>query len=284
MIFHDLSKRAIYTIISLFIITLLLVFAYVNFVQWIITLLTATLSGIAMWEFVKLTNLSTKRNYRKLLIWITVIIVLGFYVSTLKDYLSMLPLALVFLGIIAVFAYHFNKIQGCVQSIAQGFFGLIYIAVPLGIILKILYLDSTCKIGHEGRMWVIYLLIVTKITDVGAYFWGRLLGNKKLAPSVSPGKTVMGAFSGFVFAIVFSFLFYCTAHIFPNFHLPLIDSLWLGALVGIFGQIGDLAESLLKRDADVKDSNRLPGLGGVLDMVDSLLFTAPVIFFYLYSC
>ncbi|MCB1066878.1 MAG: phosphatidate cytidylyltransferase [Simkania sp.] len=284
MIFHDLSKRAIYTIISLLIIATLLIFAYVPLVSWIITLLTATLGGIAMWEFVKLTNLSHKKRYRKLLIASTVIVILGFYCSTLKSTFSLLPLGLLFLGIIAVFIYHFNKIQGCTQSIAQGFFGLFYVAVPLGLILKILYLYSACKIGHEGRMWLIYLLVVTKITDVGAYFGGRLFGNKKLAASISPGKTIAGALSGFVVAIIFSFIFYALAHLLPNFFLTFYESLWLGALIGIFGQVGDLAESLLKRDADVKDSNCLPGLGGILDMVDSLLFTAPLIYFFLYFC
>ena len=284
MIFHDLAKRAIYTIISLLIIAVLLIFAYVPVVAWMITLLTAALGGIAMWEFVKLTNLSSKKHYRQLLIISAVVIIIGCYLSTLKTTFSMLPLALLFLGIIAVFIYHFNKIKGCTQSIAQGFFGLFYVAVPLGLILKILYLYSACKVGHEGRMWLVYLLVVTKITDVGAYFGGRLFGNKKLAASISPGKTVAGALSGFVVAIAFSFLFYALSHLLPNFFLTFYESLWLGALIGVLGQVGDLAESLLKRAADVKDSNRLPGLGGVLDMVDSLLFTAPLIYFFLYFC
>lgn len=284
MNFQDLSKRTLYTIVSLLIVAVLLFFSYRFPVQWIITLLTAGLGAVAMWEFVKLTNVSKKKHYRQLLIGTTIVVIIGFFISTIDSSYSLLPIVLLFIGIIALFLYHFNKIQGCTQSIAQGFFGLFYIAVPLGLILKILYLYSPCKIGHEGRLWLVYLLVVTKITDVGAYFGGRLFGNKKLAASISPGKTVAGALAGFVSAIIFSLLFYSISHLVPNYYLTFYESLWLGATIGILGQAGDLAESLLKRDAQVKDSNRLPGLGGILDMLDSLLFTAPVIYFFLYFC
>ena len=215
---------------------------------------------------------------------IGVLTVLGFFVSTFDTRFGLLPFILIFLGAISLFLYHFDKVQESTEFIAKALFGVIYVAVPIGLLLKILYLFSPCAMGHEGRAWFLYLLVVTKITDVGAYFGGRLFGNKKLAASISPGKTIAGALSGFVVAIIFSFIFYALAHLLPNFFLTFYESLWLGALIGIFGQVGDLAESLLKRDADVKDSNCLPGLGGILDMVDSLLFTAPLIYFFLYFC
>lgn len=284
MNFQDLSRRFLYTIISLFVIALMLVFAYIPAVKWLVALLTSLIGGVAMWEFVKLSTVSGKRGYLKLLILWTVFIIIGFFLSTFHSAFNLLPMIMLFLGLIVVFLYHFNKVEGCIQSISQGFFGLLYIAVPLGLLLKILYLYSPCKVGHEGRLWVVYLLVVTKITDVGAYFGGRLFGNKKLAAHISPGKTIVGACSGFVSAIVFSLIFYLISQVLPNFHLTFVESISLGAVLGIFGQAGDLAESLLKRDADVKDSNRLPGLGGVLDMLDSLLFTIPVIYFFLYFC
>jgi len=284
MNFSDLSRRALYTVISLFILAALLVFAYAFPVQWIITCLAAILGAVAIWEFTKLAKMREQALYRQLLICATVFVIVGFSVSTLHSSLTLLPLILLFLSSIGLFLFHFNKIEGCIQSIAQGFFALFYIAVPLGLILRILYLDSSCHVMQEGRLWVVYLLIVTKITDVGAYFGGRLFGNKKLAAKISPGKTVMGAIAGFLSAVIFSFLFSALDHVLPNFHISFTESLYLGAVIGVLGQVGDLAESLIKRDANVKDSNRLPGLGGVLDMLDSLLFTAPVIYFFLYFC
>jgi len=284
MIFQDLSRRFLYTFISLIVIAAVTVFAYIPIVQWIIALLISIIGAIAMWEFVKLMKVDENRHDLQLLIAITMTVILGFFLSTLHPAYTLLPLILLFLGIIALFLYHFNKIQGCIQSIGQGLFGLVYIAIPLGLLLKILYLYSPCKMGHVGRFWLIYLLIVTKITDVGAYFGGHLFGNKKLALAISPGKTVAGALVGFLSAIFCSIIFYAIHHLLPGFYLTFTESIWLGALLGVLGQVGDLAESLLKRDAEVKDSNRLPGLGGVLDMLDSLLFTIPAIYFFLYFC
>jgi phosphatidate cytidylyltransferase len=135
----------------------------------------------------------------------------------------------------------------------------------------------------DGRWWLVYLLVVTKITDIGAYFIGRLWGKRRLAPVLSPKKTIEGAFGGFICAILGSLAMVYIGQEFAGKSFPLhpSDALWLGIVIGIFGQIGDLAESLLKRDAAAKDSNTLPGLGGILDMLDSLIFTAPIVYFYL---
>ena len=118
------------------------------------------------------------------------------------------------------------------------------------------------------------------MTDVGAYFVGKFLGKHKLS-KLSPNKTLEGAVMGLVTAIAVSVLMYYLGRkfAFENFSFTLFRSIWLGALIGVLGQAGDLAESLLKRDAKVKDSNQIPGLGGILDMLDSLLFTAPFTYF-----
>ena len=127
------------------------------------------------------------------------------------------------------------------------------------------------------------MLVVTKITDVGAYFAGGLWGKRKLAPQISPGKTVEGALFGLFCALLASFAFHLLSQYSgaQGFQLGVGEWMVLGMLLGVIGQFGDLSESLLKRDANKKDSNSLPGLGGVLDAVDSLLFTAPIIYFYI---
>jgi phosphatidate cytidylyltransferase len=131
-----------------------------------------------------------------------------------------------------------------------------------------------------GRGWIAYLLVVTKITDIGAYFAGSLWGRRKLAPQISPGKTVEGAIFGLASAVSASYVF----HLFSqgrSFQLTTLEWVSFGLILGAIGQFGDLSESLLKRDANKKDSNTLPGLGGVLDAVDSLLFNTPILYLYL---
>jgi phosphatidate cytidylyltransferase len=115
------------------------------------------------------------------------------------------------------------------------------------------------------------------MTDTAAYYTGRAIGRHKLAPRVSPGKTIEGTIGGFAAAVVTGYL--CKLGFFPE--IPAVHALALGATLGMIGQIGDLAESLLKRGSNVKDSGTLlPGHGGVLDRVDSILFCAPVLFYY----
>jgi phosphatidate cytidylyltransferase len=115
------------------------------------------------------------------------------------------------------------------------------------------------------------------MTDTGAYYTGRSIGKHKLAPRVSPGKTIEGSIGGFVAAALTGPL--CKLTFFPE--IPMVDAILLGATIGVTGQIGDLAESLLKRGAGVKDSGTIfPGHGGMLDRLDSILFCAPVLYYY----
>ncbi len=129
--------------------------------------------------------------------------------------------------------------------------------------------------------WGYYIFIIFAsiwLCDSAAYFFGKSFGKHKLHPRVSPKKTIEGAVAGLAFAVLaFALLGY---YLVPE--IPLIHNIVAGVIVGVLGQIGDLAESLLKRDACVKDSsNILPGHGGLLDRFDSILFVAPSLFVYL---
>jgi phosphatidate cytidylyltransferase len=126
-------------------------------------------------------------------------------------------------------------------------------------------------------------IAVTWGTDIGAYAFGRMFGKRKLMPSVSPGKTVAGAVGGVVAAIASSW-FYIVVFLKPFGHLALtpLGMILFGIAISVTGQTGDLAESLLKREAGVKDSSSLlPGHGGLLDRWDSLLFTVPIAYLIL---
>jgi phosphatidate cytidylyltransferase len=139
--------------------------------------------------------------------------------------------------------------------------------------------EGTIRVGpwvsERGAWLVMFVLLATWAVDTGAYFIGKLYGSKKLAPRLSPGKTVEGSIAGFVSAVIIGAV---TAAV---IRMPQPHGLILGALIGIVGQIGDLAESALKREVGIKDFGSIvPGHGGILDRIDSLLFTGPVVFWY----
>ncbi len=128
-----------------------------------------------------------------------------------------------------------------------------------------------------GFHYLVLVLAATWGTDTLAYFVGMNLGKHKLAPVISPHKSVEGFWGGLAGGIMAAFITWLAGH-----RLPLVHYLLIGLLVGIIGQAGDLAESAFKRMAGVKDSSRIiPGHGGILDRFDSLFFTAPVTYYYL---
>ncbi len=130
-----------------------------------------------------------------------------------------------------------------------------------------------------GRNWVFFALFTTFASDTTAFFVGRALGKHRLAPHISPGKTWEGAIAGIFGAITVSLLFTLPTPL--SVPLGYGQAILLGLLVSVFGQLGDLTESLLKRNMGVKDSGKLiPGHGGILDRIDSVVFTGVVVYYY----
>lgn len=258
----DLGRRLVVSTISIVLIVLLLTFAYVRNIQSVLALVLGLLSAVATWEYIQFAKERGIRVQTGLMIAFSLLLTISF--------LGRSPGTIFFIGTILLFAFHFRAKDGAIVDLAVSLFALVYIAVPLGMILKTLYFPFV-----DGRLWVAYLLAVTKITDIGGYFGGHFFGRRKLAPHISPGKTVEGAICGLISALLVSYLFHLLGVV------GQLEWIGLGLGLGCIGQFGDLAESLLKRDANLKDSNALPGLGGVLDMVDALLFSAPLLYFYL---
>lgn len=166
------------------------------------------------------------------------------------------------------------------QRIFSTVFGVVYTATLFGFALRIIYINAGSA-PPGGVFLMLFLVIVTKFSDAGAYAFGVLLGKHKMIPHISPAKSwegLVGAFVGcFVTATI---MLKC----FPQQLLPLdwTSGLLIAPVLCIIGVIGDLAESVLKRCFVIKDSGHsLPGIGGILDLTDSLLFTAPVFYFYL---
>lgn len=165
-------------------------------------------------------------------------------------------------------------------SVSATVFGVIYVALLSGFLIGVRMTPDSFTAEptpHLASKLLTMFLAMVMMTDTGAYYTGRSIGRRKLAPRVSPGKTIEGAIGGFITAIITGPV--CRLIFFPE--IPLSHALALGAAIGIVGQVGDLAESMLKRGSDVKDSGTLlPGHGGMLDRLDSILFCAPLLYYY----
>ena len=133
-------------------------------------------------------------------------------------------------------------------------------------------------IEYDGRDWVLLVIFATFASDTSAYFTGRALGKHKMAPAISPGKTWEGAIGGLVGAVVATIILAVITGVDDIGYAKIIP---LGFLISIFAQVGDLTESALKRNADAKDAGSLiPGHGGVLDQLDSIIFTVVLVYYY----
>jgi phosphatidate cytidylyltransferase len=161
--------------------------------------------------------------------------------------------------------------EGVFQRWAWMIGGLLYVGWLLGLLVA-LRLEG-------GRNWIYLALFATFASDSAAYFTGRAIGRHKLAPRISPGKTWEGAIAGVFGAVIIGLLFTLGTPL--QLRLSYAQAIILGALISVFGQIGDLAESLLKRNTGVKDSGSLmPGHGGLLDRIDSIVFAGVVVYLY----
>ena len=172
-----------------------------------------------------------------------------------------------------------GRTQGATADWAGSLFGLFYVAGLFSFLVLLREMPRELGLDYElGGLWIIYLLLCIWSCDTFAYFIGAPLGKHKLSPAVSPHKTVEGFLGGILGAVAAAF--FCYYVFFSSAELQHL--LIVAAFVALIGQVGDLAESLLKRDAQVKDISKIiPGHGGILDRFDSLLFVAPVAYYYL---
>jgi phosphatidate cytidylyltransferase len=161
--------------------------------------------------------------------------------------------------------------------------GVIYLPLMLSYLVRLrtfwpelMRLDRTHFLVPAGACWLVLVVFTCWAEDTAAYAVGKTVGRHKLCPAISPGKTIEGSAAGFLAAVLVA------AALGYWFGLPVLHGAVLGALLGVVAQLGDLSKSVMKRQAGVKDSGAiLPGHGGVLDRFDSLLFSAPVAFYYL---
>jgi phosphatidate cytidylyltransferase len=179
-----------------------------------------------------------------------------------------LVLGMILFGLI--FLWRFGELELVVQQLALLLFGFIYVPLLLGHLVLLRTLPF-------GREWIYLVLLIVMASDTGAYFSGISLGRHKLYPAISPNKSVEGAIGGLLGGLLAAFVARYT--FFPA--LDVVDCLLLGLGLGAMSQLGDLFESMLKRSFGVKDSGTIiPGHGGILDRLDSLLLAFPLAFYY----
>jgi phosphatidate cytidylyltransferase len=232
------------------------------------TVLVAIWGLLAAYEFYKIAEVKAPP-----LIWFGLIWTALFIISPHFPYTQTLPLLLTSTVVLSLFWLLLRpKKEGAFLGWGWTMAGILYIGWLLSHLVALRGLD-------DGRNWVFLALLATFGSDTAAYFAGRALGKHKLAPSISPGKTWEGTIAGFLGAIVISLLFTLPWPL----QLPIGygTAIILGLAISVFGQLGDLVESLLKRNTGVKDSGRLlPGHGGALDRIDSVVFAGVVVYYY----
>lgn len=163
-----------------------------------------------------------------------------------------------------------------ILAISTTLFGLMYVPWLLNFIQKINFFPKV-----EGHYYLLYFVLITKFSDTGAYVVGSLIGKHKMIPRISPGKTWEGFAGAILISTMASLVF---AHFFHQHMvgMTIVHAVILGMILSVCAVAGDLIESLFKREAGIKDSGKLfPGIGGILDLLDSLLFNAPIMYLYL---
>ena len=200
---------------------------------------------------------------------------------------AVFPLILVLIFSVFIVALFDNK-PNVILNITYTFTGILYTIVPFMLLLNITCLDRAFTFNNVTNLWyndcapynfhyVLGIILLIWASDVGAYLVGSLIGKHKLFERISPGKTWEGTIGAFILNIGCAFII---AHLFQE--LALKHWIVISVLVSVFGTIGDLVESMFKRQAGIKDSGKImPGHGGILDRFDSLLFVSPFVYAYL---
>ncbi|MFA6166427.1 MAG: phosphatidate cytidylyltransferase [Gemmatimonadaceae bacterium] len=250
----------------------------------LVTLL-ALASGLAAWEFYRLAEVRGARPLSGVGIVASVLIpvvvharFLGFWVPPVSVVALLVPLLLT----VALFTR--GSDGGPMAAVGTTLAGIVYTGGMLSFAYALRYHEFVVD-ARGGTALVLLPVVVTWLNDTGAYVAGRAFGRAKLMPTVSPGKTWAGAYGAVVASVLTTWVL--AAFVLPPMaHLSMrpLGIVVVGVGLSLAAQVGDLAESMFKREAGVKDSSHLiPGHGGVLDRVDSLLFTLPVGFVLLGS-
>jgi phosphatidate cytidylyltransferase len=229
----------------------------------------ALIGCLALYEFLVLGRAKGFAIPIPLCIFVMLFIVAAFVLEPVSVEMGVFAALLLIPGSYVVTS---SNLDDALPSSAVAVMATLYVGMLGGSLIRL-----RSDFAADGPHLVFFLLIVVWIGDAGAYYFGRAFGRHKLSPRISPKKTIEGGIGGVTTSVVAAVVIHYT--FFPNF--PLVHAIIAGVLLSICGVIGDLAESMWKRSAAVKDSGTLiPGHGGFLDRFDSIFFTAPILYAY----
>lgn len=256
--------------------------AIIYFGDWALAIVLAVLAALAAWELFRMARETGALPLEPAGIALAALLPIAVHAQRLGIYtLSNTAIVTMVLLLFASTIWLRGPTGKPLSSVAITAFGVLYAGL-FSYIYALRYHDYA--VGAAAGTALVFLpVLLTWTTDVGAYAFGRTFGRKKLIPSISPGKTVEGAVGGLGLAIVICLL-YVRFILMPYAQLGLTiqGAVLFAIVISVAAQTGDLAESLLKREAGVKDSSHIiPGHGGILDRFDSLLFVMPVAFLLL---
>ena len=240
----------------------------------LISLMLSLISIFALREYLKIIFSGMEKSF-PLLIWLiscltSILLMASAYFASAE--LIILSLFLNFLSLIVYVLSRFSADKPLFGTIARQLLGIIYIPLPLSLLIFIHQID-------EGVFWLIWMLIVVFINDTCAFYAGTFFGKRRLAPKISPNKTIEGSLGGIGGSVLLGFI--VAQVFFHNFSLSM-QTIPCAFLLAVSGQLGDLFESAMKRTSAIKDSGAiLPGHGGILDRIDGLLAAIPVFYAYL---
>lgn len=255
----EMFKRILVAVVAIPVIVFLI---YERGIYFLV--LSIVLQTLCIVEFLDLFRNKFHGLLKITIALISIILVLINYFSGNANSLYFIILAFVFFICIEIFR---AKNKSPVNAILH-IYSLIYISIP--------FLMLNSLLNNYTQNVVLFLVVLIWTCDTFSYIGGKYFGRHKLT-EISPKKTIEGGITGFLFTMIVSYI--CMI-IYPG-HIILKDVIVVGLIAGVFGQLGDIYESMMKRYNDVKDSSGIiPGHGGVLDRFDSLIFTAPLVYIY----
>jgi phosphatidate cytidylyltransferase len=236
------------------------------------TVLVLAAVAVGQYEFYRLARATGPHPLGMLGIVLGALIVLGFHHPLLPVMGgSSFPVAAGMLLIMIARLFSSRPVNGALEDVAVTFLGVFYVAMLFAFQVAI-------RTGDDGKQWLVFLYFIIWASDIGAYSIGIPFGKHRLYEKVSPKKSIEGLLGALVAASAMALL--CRVWFMPP--ISAVEAVMVALMLGVVGTIGDFAESLFKRAAGVKDSGDfIPGHGGILDRMDSMLFAAPVLFYYL---